>query len=119
MNDTKRGIALKLRVNDYSYGVKVVYLVKTLILVIHLFVDAVDRFYSSLKREMNMVFRKLLGDDRAYTLYHVKALTVFTLDRFLDLTVSYRVKVLYTDVFKLLLDLLNSKSMRQASVRIL
>ena len=57
MYKSESGITFKLGLNDDSDGVKIVYFIKTLVLIIHLFVDAVNGFDSSLKCEIYMILR--------------------------------------------------------------
>ena len=110
MNYSENGIALKLRINDYSDSVKVVDLIKAFVLIIHLLINAVNRLYTSFKRKMYFIFGQFFRNDRADVFDYIQALTVFVFNRIPDLFVSYRVKVHYSEIFKFLLDFLNSET---------
>ena len=118
MYKSKRRIAFKLCINDYSQSVKIVYLIKALIMVIHLVIDAVRRFDTALKRVGNMIFLKLFLYLCGNALYKIRALAVFILNIALHLGVSDRVKVGYTQIFKLLLDLLHTESVCERRVHV-
>ena len=56
MDYAEHGVALKLGADDYAQRVEVVYLVKALVLCVHLAVYAVYRLYASFKHKINIVF---------------------------------------------------------------
>ena len=115
---TESGIALKLGIHDYSHRVEVVYLVKALALIEHLAIDAVNRFYSSRKLKMNIVLAELLVYYSSDVLDKSDALAVFLVDILLYLGVSDRVKVGYTEIFKLLLYLLHTETVSERRVNV-
>ena len=115
---TERGVALKLGIHDYSHRVEVVYLVKALALIEHLAVDAVNRFYSSRKLKVNVVLAELLVNYASDVLDKSDALTVFIVDILLYLSVSDRVEVRDTEIFKLLLYLLHTEAVRERRVNV-
>ena len=118
MYDSERGVALKLGIDDYSEGVEVVYLVKALILVEHLAVDAVHRFDASLEGEVYSVLLKLIGDIRAHLLDEVAVAAVLFLDIGADLLIPDGVEVLQSEILKLLLDLLNTETVSERCIHV-
>ena len=56
MNYTKHCIAVPYRINNYSYRKQIIYLVKGLILVYHLFIYTEEMFASSVNRSLDIRF---------------------------------------------------------------
>ena len=118
MDDTQHGIALHLGIHDDTHGVKVINLVKALVLVEHLAVYAVHRLDASLQREVDMVFHQLVVYHAADALDEVQVLPVLFLNVLLHLRVADGVKVLQTEIFQLLLDLLHTEPVCKRSINL-
>ena len=56
MDETECRIAFQLGIDDDTHGVKVVDLIKALVLIEHLTVNAVYRFDTALQSKMDMIF---------------------------------------------------------------
>ena len=113
---TEHGIAFKLGTHDYAQRVKVVYLIKALVLIIHLAVYAVYRFDAPLKHKVNIVLAQLGVHRCADVFDEVLILTVFFLDIVLDLCVSDGIEVEQSEVFKLLLDPLHTEAVSERCI---
>ena len=109
MYKTENRVTLELSADDHAQGVKVVYLIKALVLRVHLLIHAVNRFYSALKHEVDIVLTKARVDLTSDMLYEVEILTVSFLYIVLYLIVSDRVEIHKSKVLKLLLDPLHTE----------
>ena len=118
MNKTESCVTLKLGIDDYSYCIEVVYLIKRLVLRIHLSVKAVYRFNSTLKIKVDVVFGKLVRENLFCFLNEVSATAKLLFNLKIYLIVTYSVKVVKADILKLLLNTLNTKTMCQWRINI-
>ena len=118
MYQAERGITFKLCINDYTHSVKIVYLVKALVLIIHLAIYAVSRLYSSLCLKMYFVLTKSFLNLTRNLFDKIGVLAVFLLNIALHLGISNWVKVGNTQIFKLLLYFLYTETVGKRRVNV-
>ena len=116
MNDAECRIAVKLGIHNYTYRVKVIYLIKRFRLIIHFLVNAVNRLDPSRQREFDTVFGKTLRD-RFLGFFKEHAVDADALfDVLAYLLISDRVKIFESQHFKLLLDTLHTETVRKRCI---
>ena len=118
MHKTKRCITLKLSIYNDTYRVEVVYLVKGLVEGIHLSVKAVYGLNSTFNSEVYLILGKLFLNVLFSILKECSALAVFAVNRAVNLLVTDRVKVEQAEIFKLLLNSLDTETVSQGSIDI-
>ena len=93
MYNSERSITFKLSVHDYTYGIKIVYLIKALVLVIHLFIYAVYRFDATFKRAFYAVFIHFFMNELSCLVYEITVFAELTLYIIAHLVIPYRIKI--------------------------
>ncbi|MPN42406.1 hypothetical protein SDC9_189963 [bioreactor metagenome] len=101
MNHAKHCIAFHLGINEYPYGVEVIYFVEILVLGIHFFINAVNGFDSAFNGKFDILSFKVLCDYFLRVIKKILVCAVFPVYVALYFLVSDGIKILHSENFKL------------------
>ena len=118
VNNAQRRITFQFVIHDNAESVKIIHLIKALVLIEHLPIDAVYGFNAALKREADIVLFQLLGDIFTDTFQKIAVLAVFLLNIRVHLGITNGIQISQRQILQFLLDTLNTKTVRQGSVHV-